>query len=108
MAAKNHATIMPDADKQKTIDDIVGAAFGAAGQRCMALSAAVFVGESKNWIPEIATKAAQLKVSEGTQPGVKLGPLISPQAKERVTNLINTGIKEGAKLALDGRNIKVQ
>jgi len=107
MAAKNHATIMPDADKQKTIDDIVGAAFGAAGQRCMALSAAVFVGEAKNWIPEIAARASQLKVSEGTQPGVKLGPVISPQAKERIINLVNTGVKEGAKLVLDGRNIKV-
>ncbi len=50
MAAKNHATIMPDADKDRTIDAIVGAAFGASGQRCMAISAAVFVGESKNWL----------------------------------------------------------
>jgi len=107
MAAKNHATIMPDADKQRTIDALVGAAFGAAGQRCMALSAAVFVGEAKNWIPEIAEKAAKLKVTEGTQPGADLGPMISAQAKERAINLIQSGVDEGAKLVLDGRNVKV-
>jgi len=107
MAAKNHATIMPDADKEKTIDDIVGAAFGAAGQRCMALSAAVFVGEAKNWIPDIAAKAAKLKVTEGTQPGADLGPVISPQAKEKIHNLIQSGVDQGARLVLDGRNVKV-
>lgn len=107
MAAKNHATILPDADKERTIDQIVGAAFGAAGQRCMALSAAVFVGEAKNWIPEIAAKAAKLKITEGMQPGADLGPLISPQAKERVINLIQSGVDQGAKLVLDGRNVKV-
>jgi malonate-semialdehyde dehydrogenase (acetylating)/methylmalonate-semialdehyde dehydrogenase len=106
MAAKNHATIMPDADKQRTIDAIVGAAFGAAGQRCMAISTAVFVGDSKNWIPEIAEKASKLKVTEGTQPGADLGPMISPQAKERAVKLIQSGVDEGAKLVLDGRNIK--
>lgn len=81
MAAKNHATIMPDADKERTIDQLVGAAFGAAGQRCMAISSAVFVGESKNWIPQIVEKAKKLKVNEGTQPGTDIGPLISPQVK---------------------------
>ena len=107
MAAKNHATIMPDADRERTVDALVGAAFGAAGQRCMALSAAVFVGESKNWIPEIVEKAKKLRVTEGTQKGADLGPLISPQAKERVHKLIQTGVDQGAKLVLDGRNIKV-
>jgi len=107
MAAKNHATVMPDADKEKTIDAIVGAAFGASGQRCMAISAAVFVGDSKNWIPEIAAKAKKLKVTEGNQPGVDLGPLISPQSKQRVEGLIQSGVEQGAKLALDGRGIKV-
>jgi len=107
MAAKNHATIMPDADKEKTIDAIVGAAFGASGQRCMAISAAVFVGEAKNWIPEIVKRAQKLKVTEGEQPGADVGPLISPQAKVRVENLIQSGISEGAKIALDGRGIQV-
>ena len=60
--AKNHGVILPDANKEHTINQLVGAAFGAAGQRCMALTTAVFVGESKNWIPEIVEKARQLKV----------------------------------------------
>jgi malonate-semialdehyde dehydrogenase (acetylating)/methylmalonate-semialdehyde dehydrogenase len=107
MAAKNHATILPDADKERTIDQLVGAAFGASGQRCMAISAAVFVGESKNWISEIIAKAKNLHVNEGMQPHTDLGPLISPQAKQRVENLIQTGINEGATLALDGRGLKV-
>lgn len=108
MAAKNHATIMPDANKERTLDALVGAAFGAAGQRCMAISAAVFVGDSKKWIPEVVEKAKKLKVNEGTQPGADLGPVISPQAKERVISLIDSGIKEGATLALDGRNVVVK
>lgn len=107
MAAKNHATIMPDADKAKTIDDLVGAGFGASGQRCMAISVAIFVGESKNWIPEIAAKAKALKVNEGMQPGAQMGPLISPAALKRAHDLIETGVKEGAKLVLDGRGVKV-
>jgi malonate-semialdehyde dehydrogenase (acetylating)/methylmalonate-semialdehyde dehydrogenase len=107
MAAKNHATILPDADRDRTVDQLVGAAFGAAGQRCMAISAAVFVGESKNWIPLIVEKAKKLKVNEGTQPGADLGPLISPQAKHRVERLIQSGVDQGAKLLLDGRGIKV-
>jgi len=107
MAAKNHATIMPDADKDRTIDAIVGAAFGASGQRCMALSAAVFVGEAKNWIPEIVAKAKKLKVTQGLQAGADVGPVISPASKKRIEDLIETGIKEGAKIDLDGRGIKV-
>lgn len=107
MAAKNHATILPDADKDKTIDQIVGAAFGASGQRCMAISAAVFVGDSKKWIPEIVEKAKKLKISQGEEKGADLGPLISPQAKQRVEDLIGSATKEGAKIVLDGRGIKV-
>eukprot|EP01118_Nematostelium_gracile_P009887 TRINITY_DN3351_c0_g1_i1.p1 TRINITY_DN3351_c0_g1~~TRINITY_DN3351_c0_g1_i1.p1 ORF type:complete len:521 (-),score=175.85 TRINITY_DN3351_c0_g1_i1:34-1596(-) len=107
MAAKNHACILPDADKQKTIDQIVGAAFGASGQRCMALSAAVFVGESKEWIPEIAKAAAKLKVNQGMEPGAEVGPLISPASKSRVENLIASAKDEGATIVLDGRNVKV-
>lgn len=107
MAAKNHATILPDANKERTIDALVGAAFGASGQRCMAISAAVFVGESKKWIPEIIEKAKKLKVTEGMQPGADLGPLISPESKKRVESLIQSGVNEGAKLALDGRGVKV-
>lgn len=65
MGAKNHGVIMPDANKEQTLNQLVGAAFGAAGQRCMALSTAVFVGEAKNWIPELVERARKLKVNAG-------------------------------------------
>jgi len=107
MAAKNHATILPDASKERTLDALAGAAFGASGQRCMALSCAVFVGEAKNWIPELAERAKKLKVSAGHVAGADLGPLISKEAKERVANLIQAGINEGAKCVLDGRKMTV-
>lgn len=107
MGAKNHGVIMPDANKENTLNQLVGAAFGAAGQRCMALSTAVFVGEAKKWIPELIEKSKKLKVNAGNEPGADLGPLISPQAKNRVCELIQSGIDEGADLLLDGRNVKV-
>ena len=65
MGAKNHGVIMPDANKESTLNQLCGAAFGAAGQRCMALSTAVFVGEAKEWIPELVEKAKHLKVNAG-------------------------------------------
>merc|ERR1719320_932834 len=83
MGAKNHGVIMPDANKESTINQLVGAAFGAAGQRCMALSTAVFVGEAQNWLPEIVEKAKALKVNAGHMPGTDIGPVISPAAKGR-------------------------
>jgi malonate-semialdehyde dehydrogenase (acetylating)/methylmalonate-semialdehyde dehydrogenase len=107
LAAKNHATILPDANKEHALNALVGAAFGAAGQRCMALSTAVFVGEAKNWIPELVEKAKKLKVSSGFEPGVDIGPLISKEAKQRVEKLIQSGVEQGAELLLDGRGIKV-
>ncbi|XP_071504602.1 methylmalonate-semialdehyde/malonate-semialdehyde dehydrogenase [acylating], mitochondrial-like [Diadema antillarum] len=108
MGAKNHGVIMPDANKENTLNQLCGAAFGAAGQRCMALSTAVFVGEAKEWIPELIDRAKALKVDAGDQPGADLGPLISPQAKSRVCELIQTGVDEGAELLLDGRDISVK
>jgi len=107
MSAKNHATIMPDANKDAALNALAGAAFGAAGQRCMALTTAIFVGESKEWIPELVERARKLKVNAGHEPGADLGPLISKESKERVLKLINSGVKQGANLALDGRNITV-
>ena len=89
---------MPDANKERTIKQLVGAAFGTAGQRCMALCTAVLVGEAKNWIPEIVTCAKKLQVNESMQNGADLGPLISPQAKQRVLGLIQSGVDEGAKV----------
>merc|ERR550539_2001520 len=68
MGAKNHGVIMPDANKEATLNALVGAAFGAAGQRCMALSTCIWVGESKEWIPEMMERAKQLKLSAGHEP----------------------------------------
>jgi malonate-semialdehyde dehydrogenase (acetylating)/methylmalonate-semialdehyde dehydrogenase len=107
MGAKNHAVVMPDANKEQSLNALVGAGFGAAGQRCMAVSVAVLVGEANRWIPDIVEKAKTLKVNAGTEKGADLGPLISAQARSRVEGLIEQGVKEGAKLELDGRNPKI-
>ena len=107
MGAKNHCIVHPTANKEHTLNQLVGAAFGAAGQRCMALSTAVFVGETKQWIPELVERAKKLKVNAGDQPGADLGPLISPEAKDRVCRLIQSGVDQGAKLSLDGRGVQV-
>jgi malonate-semialdehyde dehydrogenase (acetylating)/methylmalonate-semialdehyde dehydrogenase len=107
MGAKNHAVVMPDANKEQSLNALVGAGFGAAGQRCMATSVAVLVGEANKWIPDIVAKAKTLKVNAGTEKGADLGPVISKQAKGRIESLIEQGVKEGAKLELDGRNATV-
>lgn len=107
LAAKNHAVVMPDANHDQALNAIVGAAFGAAGQRCMALSTAVFVGESSKWLPDLVARAKGLKVCCGFEKGANLGPLITKQAKERAERLITNAEKEGAKIILDGRGIKV-
>lgn len=107
MGAKNHAIVLPDANKEQTLNAIAGAAFGAAGQRCMAVTTAVLVGEAQQWIPDLVAKAKTLKVSAGTEAGADLGPLISCAAKERVQALIERGVAEGAKLELDGRNPQI-
>lgn len=107
MGAKNHAIVLPDANKEQTLNALAGAAFGAAGQRCMAVSVAVLVGEAQNWIPELVEKAKTLKVSAGTEPGTDVGPLVSCAALSRVEGLIERGVAEGAKLELDGRKPQV-
>ncbi|XP_047534088.1 probable methylmalonate-semialdehyde dehydrogenase [acylating], mitochondrial isoform X1 [Vanessa atalanta] len=107
MGAKNHGVIMPDANKEHTLNQLAGAAFGAAGQRCMALSTAVFVGEAKEWIPDLVNRAQALKVNAGHVPGTDVGPVISVKAKERIFRLVESGIKDGAKIVLDGRGVKV-
>jgi len=110
MGAKNHATVLPDADKESTLNAIVGAAFGAAGQRCMALSVAVFVGDTKEWIPELAEKAAELKVGPGCDESVSVGPMISPEALARAEAIIEdatSGPNGSATLLMDGRGVSV-
>jgi len=107
MGAKNHVVVMPDANKEQTLNALVGAAFGAAGQRCMALSVAVMVGESQQWVQELVEKAKTLKVNAGHEPNTDIGPVISKRAKARVMDLINSGVEQGAELLLDGRDVQV-
>ncbi|SPJ86245.1 probable methylmalonate-semialdehyde dehydrogenase (acylating) [Fusarium torulosum] len=106
LGAKNHAVVSPDANKNQFLNSIVGAAFGAAGQRCMALSTLVMVGETKEWLNELAEQAKQLNVNGGFEQGADLGPVISPQSKERIEKLIDSAEKEGATILLDGRGVK--
>ncbi|KAK4799968.1 hypothetical protein SAY86_025333 [Trapa natans] len=107
MGAKNHAIIMPDANMNATLNALIAAGFGAAGQRCMALSTVVFVGDSKLWEGKLVESAKSLKVNSGLEPGADLGPVISKQAKERICKLIQSGVDDGARLLLDGRDIVV-
>ena len=106
MGAKNHMVVMPDADIDSTVKALVGAAFGAAGQRCMAISAAVFVGGFEKWRQPLIECVKNLRVGAGIEPDTDVGPVISREAKERCERLIKSGIDEGARLELDGRGIK--
>ncbi|PYI12367.1 Methylmalonate-semialdehyde dehydrogenase [Aspergillus sclerotiicarbonarius CBS 121057] len=106
LGAKNHAAVVPDCNKNQTLNAIVGAAFGAAGQRCMALSTVVMVGESKDWLPEMAERAKALNVNGGFEEGADLGPVISPESKKRIEDLIASAEEEGATILLDGRGYK--
>lgn len=107
MGAKNHAVVLPDANHEQTLNALAGAGFGAAGQRCMATSVVVLVGASQQWLPELIEKAKTLKVNAGNQAGTDVGPVVSRAAKQRILALIESGVKEGATLALDGRGVKV-
>ncbi|KAJ4861330.1 aldehyde dehydrogenase family domain-containing protein [Trichoderma breve] len=106
LGAKNHALIMPDSDKEATLDAIVSAAFGAAGQRCMALSVSVFVGESRQWLDELVQRAKTLRVDAGFEHGADLGPVVTPESKARIESLIESAQVEGAQILLDGRGYK--
>ncbi|QGE80493.1 CoA-acylating methylmalonate-semialdehyde dehydrogenase [Bordetella holmesii] len=108
MGAKNHCVVLPDADPEVALNQLIGAAFGAAGQRCMATSVAVLVGEARNWLPDFVERSKKLKVNVGTDRQADLGPLVSVNARQRVESLIQKGVEEGAKLLLDGRGVEVQ
>ena len=100
--AKNHLVVMPSANKAQVIRHLTGASCGAAGQRCMAISVAVFVGESRSWIPELKKSLTSLQPGSWKDKKADFGPLISKEAKQRVLSLIKKGQKEGANLLLDG------
>ena len=100
--------MLPDCNKEQTLNALAGASFGAAGQRCMALPVVILVGEARNWVDEIAERAKGLKVGNGATPGVDVGPLVNKNARARVDNLIASGVEQGATLVLDGRNPQLE
>ncbi|MDC5806123.1 CoA-acylating methylmalonate-semialdehyde dehydrogenase [Vibrio europaeus] len=106
--AKNHMVVMPDANKAQVVNNLVGSSVGAAGQRCMAISVAVFVGSSKDWIGDLASEMAKVKPGAWNDEQAGYGPLISQQAKLRVMSLIEEGKAQGAKCELDGTNCTVE
>jgi malonate-semialdehyde dehydrogenase (acetylating)/methylmalonate-semialdehyde dehydrogenase len=105
--AKNHSVIMPDANKAQVLSNMVGASVGAAGQRCMAISVAVFVGPSKGWIPELTDMLKGVTPGLWNDENAGYGPVISVQAKQRVLSLIEQGKAEGADCLLDGSDFSV-
>lgn len=106
--AKNHMVILPDADKEQAINSLVGASCGAAGQRCMAISAAVLVGEAARWLPDVRDAMAVVKPGPWDAPGSGYGPQITPAARDRVLGFIEAGKREGARCLLDGSAITVE
>jgi malonate-semialdehyde dehydrogenase (acetylating)/methylmalonate-semialdehyde dehydrogenase len=106
--AKNHAVVMPDANLDFAADALMGAAYGSAGERCMAISTVVAVGAAGAALVEkLREKAARLHVGPGDQPGIDMGPVITAAHRERIQKLIDSGVAEGAQLVLDGRGLKV-
>ena len=106
--AKNHMVVMPDADIEQAVDALIGAAYGSAGERCMAISVAVLVGDAGDRLmPKLAERTRQLKVRNGMEPDAEMGPVVTRQALERIEALIAAGIDEGAELVVDGRGLEV-
>jgi malonate-semialdehyde dehydrogenase (acetylating)/methylmalonate-semialdehyde dehydrogenase len=103
--AKNHMVVMPDADIEQTVDALIGSGYGSAGERCMAISVAVLVGDVADKVmPLLAERARTLKVKNGTELDAEMGPIVTRAAHERITGYIAQGEKEGAKLVVDGRS----
>ena len=102
--AKNHMVVMPDADIEQAVDGLVGAGYGSAGERCMAISVAVLVGDvADKIVPKLAARAKTLKIKNGMELDAEMGPIVTKQALERIEGYIGLGIEEGAKLVVDGR-----
>ena len=108
--AKNHMIIMPDADMNQAVDALIGAGYGSAGERCMAISVAVPVGEktADQLIEKLIPRVESLKIGPSTDPGADFGPLVTKEAVARVKGYVDAGVKEGAKLVVDGRGFKMQ
>ncbi len=108
--AKNHMIIMPDADMNQAVDALIGAGYGSAGERCMAISVAVPIGDktAEALLAKLVPRVESLKVGPSTDPGADFGPLVTADAVNRVKGYIDSGVKEGAKLLVDGRGFKMQ
>jgi malonate-semialdehyde dehydrogenase (acetylating)/methylmalonate-semialdehyde dehydrogenase len=108
--AKNHMIIMPDADMNQAVDALIGAGYGSAGERCMAISVAVPVGKATadRLMDKLIPRVESLKIGPSTDTAADYGPLVTREALQRVENYVEIGIKEGAKLAVDGRGFKMQ
>ena len=108
--AKNHMVVMPDADMDQTVDALIGAGYGSAGERCMAISVAVPVGEktADELVRRLIPRVEALKIGPSTDSSADFGPLVTKQALERVRGYVDIGVKEGAKLVVDGRDFKMQ
>jgi malonate-semialdehyde dehydrogenase (acetylating) / methylmalonate-semialdehyde dehydrogenase len=108
--AKNHMIVMPDADMDQAVDALIGAGYGSAGERCMAVSVAVPVGEktADTLMKKLIPRVENLKIGPSSDPAADYGPLVTKQALDRVKNYVDAGIKEGAKLVVDGRGFKMQ
>jgi len=107
--AKNHLVVMPDADMDQVVDAVIGAAYGSAGERCMAVSVAVAVGESTadTLVARLAERVRRIKVGDGMDACAEMGPLVTPQHFDKVRGYVDTGVAEGASLVVDGRGLKV-
>ena len=108
--AKNHMIIMPDADMDQAVDAAMGAAYGSAGERCMAISAVLAVGDETGdrFVEALAPKVRALKIGQYDEPGVEMGPVITAESKARIEDYINQGEAAGAEIVVDGRNLKLQ
>ncbi len=108
--AKNHMVVMPDADMDQATDALMGAGYGSAGQRCMAISVAVAVGDAAadQLVQKLSPRVAALKVGPGVDPDSEMGPLVTREAQQRVSNYIDLGVEEGASLVVDGRDLSLQ
>jgi malonate-semialdehyde dehydrogenase (acetylating)/methylmalonate-semialdehyde dehydrogenase len=107
--AKNHMVVMPDADPEQVTDALIGSAYGSAGERCMAVSVAVAVGDAADrLVSDLAPRVRALKIGPGHEEGVEMGPLVTAEHRDKVRSYIDLGVEEGAELVVDGRDFRLE